>query len=181
MKRQRFYCFISFAQNSDIHMSGKRRNSTIGPKWEDKYLHSGQLRTSRCIKTVIIFQHNLSSTSRSTEQSNYSRKLGTLSDPATTRSDKHACVKPMLIDHEQTRWTRKIQRKAFLIGYSPSQLISRTWRRMCSHIPLQGRTQIRKAMLQKSRHKNGSTIFMLASAKTKRDLFCEQKIGDLMW
>ena len=33
----------------------------------------------------------LSSTSKSTDQSNYSRKLGTLSDPVTTRSDKHAC------------------------------------------------------------------------------------------
>ena len=26
-----------------------------------------------------------------------------------------------------------------------------------------------------SPHKNGSTVFMLTSAKTKRDLFCEQK------
>ena len=25
MKRQRFYCFTSFAQNAEIHMSGKRR------------------------------------------------------------------------------------------------------------------------------------------------------------
>ena len=41
---------------------------------------------------------SLSSTSRSTDQSNYSRKLGTLSDPVTTRCDKHACGKPMLTD-----------------------------------------------------------------------------------
>ena len=52
---------------------------------------------------------------------------------------------------QQTRWTRKIQRKAFLIGYRPSQTIWRTWRRMCPHIPLKERTQIRKVMLRKWR------------------------------
>ena len=31
--------------------------------------------------------------------------------------------------NQQTRWTRKIQRKAFLFGYCPSQLIYRTRRR----------------------------------------------------
>ena len=40
-----------------------------------------------------------------------------------------------LMTSSKTRWTRKIQRKAFLFGYSFSQLIKRTWRRMCSHIP----------------------------------------------
>ena len=51
---------------------------------------------------------------------------------------------------------------------------------MCSHIPLKERTQIRKVMLQEWRHQNWSTVFMLTSAKTKRDLFCEQKkYGDL--
>ena len=58
MKSQRFYCFIHFAWNADIHMSGKRRNSTIDPKWEDDYLWNGQLCSSRCIKTVIIFQQH---------------------------------------------------------------------------------------------------------------------------
>ena len=37
-------------------MSGKRRNSTIYPKWEDNYLYNGQLRTSCRARTVIIFQ-----------------------------------------------------------------------------------------------------------------------------
>ena len=71
----------------------KRRNSTIGQKWEDNHLKNGQLRTSRCIKTVTI--------SRSKDQSNFSRKLGTLPDPVTTRSDKHACGKPMLTDPDK--------------------------------------------------------------------------------
>ena len=56
MKRQRFSCCTSFAQNADIHLSGKRRNCTIDQRWEDNYLHNGPLSTSRCIKTVIIFQ-----------------------------------------------------------------------------------------------------------------------------
>ena len=43
----------------------------------------------------------LSSTSRSKDQSNYFRKLGTLLDPVTTRSDKHPCGKPMMKDHDQ--------------------------------------------------------------------------------
>ena len=55
--------------------------------------------------------------------------------------------------NQQTRWTRKLQRKAFLFGYSPSQFIWRTWRRMCSHIPLKEGNQTRKVMLQKWRHK----------------------------
>ena len=46
---------------------------------------------------------------------------------------------------------------------------------MCSHIPLKERTQIRKVRLQKWRYKNGSIVFMLTSAKNKRDLFCEKK------
>ena len=88
--------------------------------------------------------------------------------------------RPRWTVNQQTRWTRKIQRKAFLFGYSPSQLIWRTWRRMCSHIPLEERTQFRKVMLQEWRHQNWSTVFMRTSAKTKRDLFCEQKkYGDL--
>ena len=61
--------------------------------------------------------------------------------------------RPLGTVNQQTRRTRRIQRKAFLFGYSPSQLIWRTWRRMCSRIPLKERTQIRKVMLQKWRHK----------------------------
>ena len=41
----------------------------------------------------------LSSTSRIKDHSNYSGKLCLLSDPVQTRSDKHACGKPMLTDH----------------------------------------------------------------------------------
>ena len=96
---------------------------------------------------------------------------------SSDNSKWQACMRETV--KQQTRRTRKIQRKAFLFGYSPSQWIWRTWRHLCSHIPLKERTQIRKVMLQKWRHKNGSTVFMLNCAKTKRDLFCEQKYGGL--
>ena len=43
----------------------------------------------------------LSSTSRWKIQSNYSRKLGPLLDPVTTRSVKHACGIPMLTHHDK--------------------------------------------------------------------------------
>ena len=42
---------------------------------------------------------------------------------------------------------------------------------ICSHIPVKERTQIRKATLQKWTLKNGSIVFRLTSANTKRDLF----------
>ena len=38
---------------------------------------------------------------------------------------------------------------------------------MCSHIPVKEWSQTRKVMLQKWRHKNGSTVFILTSPKTE--------------
>ena len=62
---------------------------------------------------------------------------------------------------------------------------------MCPHIPLKERSQVRNVMLQKWRHKNGSTVSILTSQKNDicdmlkvqgflaehatRDLFHEQK------
>ena len=45
---------------------------------------------------------------------------------------------------------------------------------MCSHIPLKEWTQIRKVTLRMWTYKNGSIVFMLTFAKTKRDLFWAQ-------
>ena len=131
----------------------------------------------------------------------------------TTRSAKHACGKPMQTNPDKQASesrgsahtedeTDKIQRKAFRIGDSPSQLIQRTWRRMCPHIPLRERSQIRKVMLQKWRHqKRKHSIYSHFSQRPKlphmpenqnydgfladdamRDLFHEQKslVGDLI-
>ena len=54
---------------------------------------------------------------------------------------------------QKTRCTTKIQRKTFLIDYNPSLTNWRNSRRMCSHIPLQERSQIRKVILQKWKKK----------------------------
>ena len=81
--------------------------------------------------------------------------------------------------NQQTRWTRKIQRKAFLFENSSSQLISRTWS-TCA------RTFLWKSELRfgrrrfKSGDKNGSTVFMLTSAKKQqRSILRTEKYGDL--
>ena len=101
MKRQRFCCFISFARNADIHMSGKRRNSAIDQKWEDNTCTVDNSILLVVSRLSSFSSSILSSTSRSKDQSDYSKNLGTLLDPVTTRSDKHACGKPMLTDHDK--------------------------------------------------------------------------------
>ena len=69
-------------------MRGRRRNSTIGQQWEDNYF------------LVLLVVPRLSSSSSSILSST-SRKFGTLLDPVTSRSDKRACGKPMLTDHDK--------------------------------------------------------------------------------
>ena len=147
MKRQR-YCFIYFAQNADIQMSGKRRNSTIDQKWKVNYLYNGQLSTSRCVLRMSSYSSSiLSSTSRKKDLSNYSTKLGPLSDPVQTRSDKHACGKAMLTDHDKqatgnrepaNEMNKEDPTQGIPVWLQPlkKQFIWRTWRRMCPHIPL---------------------------------------------
>ena len=120
------------------------------------------------------------STSRPKDQSKSSAESEASTDPMTTRRAKHACGKPMQTNpdkqglgkpwfstHRKRDGPKRVQRKAFLFGYSPSQKIQRTWRRMCPHIPLKERSRIRKVMLQKWRHTNGSTVFILTSLKTE--------------
>ena len=51
---------------------------------------------------------------------------------------------------------------------------------MCSHIPLKEWTQIRKVMLQKWRHRKGSTAFLPTSTNyRKRSIPLTEEIGDL--
>ena len=79
----------------------KRRNSTIGQQWKVNYLYNGQLRITCSTRTVIYSSSSSSSTSRSADQWNCSSNLRLSSDPVTTRSDKHACGKPMLTDPDK--------------------------------------------------------------------------------
>ena len=111
-------------------------------------MYNEQLRTSCRTRIEIIFPSSSASTSRTKGQSSSSSDSGQSSDPVTTRSHKPDSEGSMQTDPEKpasgnrvvqqtkTRWTRKIQRKAFLTGCSPSQIIWITWRRMCPDIPL---------------------------------------------
>ena len=195
MKRQRFYRLVCFAQNTDIQKRGKNSENP-------RLANNGKSITCTVDNFVPLVaprlssysSSNLYSISRSTDQSNCSRKLGTLSSPVTTRSDKHACGKPMLTDPDkqvmenrepahnffQTRCTKTIQRKAFQIGYSPSQLISRTWRCMCSHMPLKERTQnpegdASKVGTQKWKHSTHTNL----GKDRKRSIPRKEEIGDM--
>ena len=94
-----------------LHQLGSKRGYSC--EWKTAKLHNWQ----RLEKTITCTVDNsvllvvsrlssyassiLSSASRSTDQSNYFRKLGILLDPVTTRSDKHARGKPMLTDHDK--------------------------------------------------------------------------------
>ena len=73
---------------------------TMDQTWEYNYLYNGQIRTS-CRTRTSSPSRSSSSTSRPTDQSNYSEGPETSSDPVTTRSDKPACGKPMLIDPDK--------------------------------------------------------------------------------
>ena len=174
MKRQRCYCFISFAQNTDSHISGKRRNSTIGQEWEVNYLYNGQL------STFSLYQdcHHIPAAFcliNQDQRISPTRKLGPLSDQEATRSDRHACGKPMLRDHDKQATgnrepANEMNKEDPTQGpfcYSPSQLTLRTWKRSA-------RTFLCKGELRFGKKKNGSTVFMLTSANTKRDLFCRK-------
>ena len=87
IKREQFYRLVSFAKNTDVHMSGKRRNSTIDQKigrqllvqWTTLYLLSYQ----DC--------HHSPAGARLLHQD---------------RSDKHECGKPMQTNLEIFRLRR---------------------------------------------------------------------------
>ena len=84
----------------------------------------------------------LPSTSRTKDQSDYSKKCGhywiqcrlrVTSMHAGNRCWQIVTSRPRWTLNQPTRWTRKIQRKAFLFGYSPWQWILKTWRDVLAH------------------------------------------------
>ena len=155
-----------------------RWNSTIDEKLEVNYLYNGQVRASCRAWTVICSSSSLSSTSRSTVF--FSEKLGPLSDPATTRSDKHARGKPTLTDPDkqaagnretnmrkifQTRCTRRNPTQDILDWLQPVKLISRTWRCVLADSSERSEHRFGRWRFKKWRDKNGSTVFMLTFRK----------------
>ena len=194
MKRQRFYCLTYFAQKHGYPCEGK-----IGETL--RLANNGKSITCTMDNFVLPVVPGLSSfpaavclqQSRSTDQKNYFRKLGLLSDPFTTRSDKHACGKQMLTDADkQATGNRELACEIFQKMYQedPTQGIP-DWLQpftenledleyMCSHILLKEWIQIRTATLQKWRHKSGSTVFILTSTKyRKRCIPRTEEIGDM--
>ena len=89
--------------------------------------------------------------------------------------------RPRATVNQQTGRTRKIQREAFLIDYNPSQLIQRTWRPTCLHVPLQQRSQTRKVTLQKWRYKKRKhSVHAYSRKNQKRPILRSEKHGDLI-
>ena len=105
---------------------------------------------------------SLSSTSRSTDQSDCFRKLGTVLDPVTTRSDKHACGKPMLTDHDKqatgdrepaNETNKEDPTQGIPVWLQPFTVNLEDLEAQCSHILVKERTHMRKVKLQKWREK----------------------------
>ena len=95
-------------------MSGKRRNSTIDPKWEVNNLYNGQLSTSHCTKIVIIFQQHFVFNIEINGSVQLFQKIGTIIG-SSNNSKWQACMREtdaLGTVNQQMRWTRKIQRKA---------------------------------------------------------------------
>ena len=142
MKLQRFYFFKYFAQNTDIHFSGQSAKlhdwpimgSQLLVQWTTSYFLSyqdchlfqeqfvlnieinGSVQLFQKIETIYQIQSRLEVTSMHAGN----RCWQMLTDP-----DKQATgnCEPAYVKVFQTRCIRRMQRKAFLIGYSPSQLI----------------------------------------------------------
>ena len=130
---------------------------------------------------------SLSPTSRSTDQSNYSRKLETLSDPVTTRSDKHACGKPMLTDHDKQatgnrqpadETNKEDPTQGILVWLQPFRVNPGDLEtHVLAHSSARAILRFGRRRFKSGDTKNGSTVFMVTSAKKKKQKrsFCEQK------
>ena len=187
----RFYRLVSFAQNTDIRMSGKNGETP-------RLTQNGKTITCTMdyfvLRVVPGLSPSSSSSSASTsipkDQSNSSGESEASSDPVRTRSDKPACGKSMQTDRDKLasenrgpahkkRDEQGVQRKAFSIGYSPSQMIWRTKRRMCPQITLKERSQIRKVMLQKWGDKKRKHMIYTHFLKDRNcDICLKTKITD---
>ena len=128
---------------------------------------------------------SLSSTSRSTDQSNYSGESETSSDPVTTRSDEHACGKPMLTDHGKQATVNRASADETK-KEDPTQGIP-VWLQpftvnledlethVLAHSSEREKSDSEGYASEVETQENGRTVFILTSAKTRRDLFCERK------
>ena len=97
-KKQQFYRLASFAQNTDVHTSGKKKNGET-PRLT-KIGKTITCFTDNCVPLIVpglssSSSSSSASTSRPKDQSKSSGESEASTDPMTTRSAKHACRKPM--------------------------------------------------------------------------------------
>ena len=123
----------ALTQNADIQMSGKRRNFTSWPKmgiqlienWTTQYFSLYQ--DCHHIPAAFCLQHQDQRISllipENWEHYQIQCRLEVTSMHGGNRWWQMMTSRPRRTVNQHTRWTRKIQRKAFLFGYSPSQLI----------------------------------------------------------
>ena len=178
-KRQQFYRLVSFAQNTDVHASGKNGEPP-------RLTKNGKTITCTMDNFVLLVVRGLSSssssssvsTSRPKDHSNSSSESEASTDPMTTRRAKHACGKPMQTNSDmQTSGSRGLahRKRDGRRGSNArhSWLVTALHRKSrgpgdaCARTSLWKRSRIRKVMLQKWRHKNGSTVLRLTSPKTE--------------
>ena len=81
--------------------------------------------------------------------------------------------------NQQTRRTRRIQRKSFLFWLQPFTVNLEDLEAQCSHIPLKERTHIWKVMLQKWRQTRKHSIHAYFRKNQKRSILRAEKYGDL--
>ena len=189
MKRQRFYCFISFAQNADIHMSGKRAKLYDWPK-NGKTITCTKDNSVLHVVSRLIFQQQVVFNNKINGSVQLFQKIGNIIRSSNDLKWQ-ACMRETDADRSWQAghgepWTSKRDEqgrsnaRAFLFGDSPSHFILRTWRRMCSHIPLKERSQIRKVRLQKWRHKKRKhSVHAYFRKNEKRSILRSEKYGDL--
>ena len=190
MKLQRFYFFKYFAQNTDIHFSGQ------SAKLHDWPIMGSQLLVQRTTSYFLsyqdchLFQEQFVLNIEINGSVQLFQKIGTVyqiqsrleltSLHAGNRCWQILTSRPRETVNQHTKkfFRRDVQggcngRRSWLVTALHS--LSRGPGEMCSHIPLKERSQIRKVMLQKWRYKNRSTVFILTSANTDRELFHERK------
>ena len=112
-----------------------------------------------------------------------------MSDPETTRSDKHVCVKPMLTDPDKQdtgnrepadETNKEDPTQGILVWLQLFTVNLEDLEAQCSHIPLEERSQIRKVMLQKWRHKKRKqSVHAYFRKNQQRSILRAEKYGDL--
>ena len=168
----------------------KRRNSTIDRKWEVNYLKNGQLSTSHCIKTVIIFQQQFVFNIEINGSVQLFQKIGNMIR-SSDDSKWQACMRETDVDrswHKQATGNREPAKFLFRWDEQGRSNARQSWLVTALHSWSRGpggacaRTLLCKWELRFGRWclKSGETkteaqYSYSLKKKNERDPFCEQK------